>query len=117
MKIIMMMVSLTLILFCTHNVYSHEPSAVNATYNGNTMQLTVNVEHKVENPKTHYIKKINVIQNGENIIVQRYKEQEDPNFQTFSAVVPGVKKDHSLIVEAVCNMNGSKEKRAKLTGF
>lgn len=102
------------LLIMSTPAFAHPPSSIKIQFDPETKTLTAVVKHRVSNPKSHYIKKIDIGLNGKEIKGLPFKEQETSIGQTFSFVIPEAKTGDTLSVEAYCNLSGKTEQKIKL---
>lgn len=90
---------------CCSLAYAHSPSSMTAEYNSVTEQLTVEINHQVSNPNTHYVNNIVVTLNGETEVDQSYSSQPDSSFTyTFEDIY--AEEGDQIEVTANCNQGG-----------
>ncbi len=94
--------------------FAHPPSDIKIQFDDKTKTLTAVVEHRVSNPKTHYIYKVDIGLNGKEIQMLPFKSQETSTHQTVKFAVPQAKKGDALSVEGYCNLSGKLEKEIKV---
>jgi len=94
--------------------YAHPPSDIIITYDAATKTLHAVIMHNVSNPTNHYIKKVDVGLNGQEIIEHRISRQDNNTTQTVSYLIPDVKTGDVLSVEAYCSISGKLEKEIKI---
>lgn len=93
---------------------AHPPSDIQVKYQAKTQLLNITVFHNVKDPKTHYIKEIEVILNGEKIIVQNFSQQSGAQTQLAVYQLYGVKPGDKVSVEAECSKFGVLSKDFKI---
>jgi desulfoferrodoxin (superoxide reductase-like protein) len=94
--------------------FAHPPSDIKIQFDPETKLLTAVIEHRVSNPKSHYIEKIDIGLNGKEIKMLPFIEQENNTYQAIKIVLPEVKKGDVLSVEGYCNLSGKLEKKTKV---
>jgi len=94
--------------------FAHPPSNIKIQFDDKTKILTAVIEHRVSNPKSHYINKVDIGLNGKEIQMLSFEEQETNTYQTVKFVVPQAKKGDTLSVEGYCNLSGKLEKEIKI---
>ena len=99
---------LIICLAITQNAYCHPPSAIGVETLGT--QITVTVIHGVLDPKTHYIKKIEIALNGKKTIEQNFTMQTDDDMQQVMYVIPSLNAGNKLEITAECSKSGSLNK-------
>lgn len=110
MKVIHIACIALLIVIFVNDVYAHPPNEVELTFEEETAILTVGVSHMVGKPAKHYIDKVVVELNDEEIIVQRFIIQGSDAKQEANYIIPGVKAGDIISVTAYCNISGKKNK-------
>ncbi|MHB8155085.1 MAG: hypothetical protein ACYDFR_03420 [Candidatus Omnitrophota bacterium] len=93
--------------------YAHPPSDIKITFDPKTKMLTAVIIHDVSNPSKHYIKKVDVALNGEEIIQQSISRQDNFDSQTVSYLIPDAKVGDVFSVEGYCSISGKLEKQLK----
>ncbi len=100
---------ITILLLVTMKAsFSHPPESIIAEYDTTTKILQVTVNHLVKNPANHYINKIEIELNREQIIEQKNKKQVDNSFQQYTYTITDAEIDDTLKVTAYCNISGKK---------
>ena len=92
-------------------VHAHPPKDIEISYDSATKMLTAIIMHDTSNPRGHYIKKVDVGLNGQELIQQVISIQDNNNSQTVSYLIPDVKAGDSLSVEGYCSISGKLEKQ------
>lgn len=100
-------------LFVTF-AYAHPPQDIIITYDPVTKIVKAIIKHDTSNPKSHYIKKVDVAINDKEIIEQTISRQDDLNTQTVSYLIPDAKKGDRISVEGYCSISGKLEKEIKI---
>jgi hypothetical protein len=86
---------------------AHAPQDVVLSYDQAKKTVEVRITHGVKDPASHYIKKVEIKQNGKESGVTDYKSQPGP--ETFSYTYPLDAAPGDVIeVKASCNIFGSK---------
>lgn len=98
----------------TEDAFAHPPSDINITYTPETKMLKAIITHNVSNPKAHYINKVNVKLNGQEIIAHKLSRQDNNTEQTVSYLIPEAKAQDIIALEAYCNISGVLEKEIKV---
>ena len=111
MKIILILGSLLLV---SAIAFAHPPSDIKIRFDEKTKTLTAVIEHRVSNPKTHYIKQVDIGLNGKEIQMLPFQKQDNNAGQTLKVVVPEAKNGDVLSVEGHCNLSGKLEKEIKI---
>jgi desulfoferrodoxin (superoxide reductase-like protein) len=71
------------------------------------------IVHRVNNPKMHYIKRVDIGLNGQEVATLRFMKQDNNNTQTISYEIPNVKTGDTLSVEAYCSISGILKREIK----
>jgi len=93
-----------ILCFLIFPVMAHAPSDIAIAYNPDMHKLSVTVTHTVDDPKTHYVRGVQVKINGEVISDPPYKSQPGRNSFTYTYDVMANPED-SVWVVATC-VNG-----------
>jgi hypothetical protein len=101
MKIWLMSCVFSLMSICA---FAHPPSNIEISTGAGIVQIVV--AHNVEDPRTHYIKTIEVSLNGKKIIEQSFTFQFDKDVQKANYFLPALKSGDELVVDADCNQFG-----------
>ena len=94
------------------STFAHGPSKVALSYDTGGQTLAVTIKHNVSNPGSHFIDRVIVSKNGEEVLTQTYTSQPDVLPFTYTYEVPAAAGD-TFAVKAECNKFGSR--KAKLT--
>ncbi len=94
--------------------FAHPPSDIKIQFDPATKTLTATITHRVSNPHSHYIRKVDIGLNGQEIQMLPLTKQETGTIQTITVVVPEAKKGDTLSVEGYCNLSGKLEKEIKV---
>lgn len=108
-----LLLCLGMVLF-TGTAFAHPPVHVEASFNRETKILAAKISHPVENPSTHYIAKVDVAINGEEILTHKIPRQDTENEQVVLYLLPDVKSGDEVSVEAYCSISGQKETKIKI---
>jgi len=109
-------VTVFLLLFsaaAVFNAYAHPPSEIKITFDPATKILQAVIMHDVKDPAKHFIKKVDVGLNGQEIISHTLSRQDNNENQTVSYLVPDAKAGDALSVEGYCSISGKLEKELK----
>ena len=86
---------------------AHPPAQVSLAYDSQNQSLNVTTTHAVSNPTSHYVFKIAVQKNGEQVLTKEYTSQ--PTSSTFSYDYPvNATKGDVLKATAYCIIAGSR---------
>jgi len=97
-------------IFVTSLAYAHPPQDIKISYDLETKILKAVIVHNTSNPKSHYIKKVDVGLNDKEIIEQAISKQDNNDAQTVSYLIPDVKKGDRISVEGYCSISGKLKK-------
>jgi hypothetical protein len=90
--------------------YAHPPKDIEISYDPAAKMLTVIIMHDTSNPLSHYIKKVDVGLNGQEIIQQMISRQDNNASQKASYFIPDVKSGDRLSAEGYCSISGKLKK-------
>jgi len=107
-KILFMLLFICLV--STGIVYAHPPKDIEISYEPTTRVLTAVIIHDTSNPLGHYIKKVDVGLNDQEIIEQMISRQDNVNSQRVSYLIPDAKPGDRLSVEGYCSISGKLKK-------
>ena len=102
--------SLILVAVCfmyPQTSFANPPKDVQVSYDSTSQILTVAITHKSPFPSFHYIKSVEVKNNGNIVSSNKYKNQPDQATFTYSYKVPA-NAGETLEVTASCSLYGSK---------
>lgn len=102
------------LLVTSATAFAHPPSDIKIQFDPATKTLTATIEHRISNPKSHYINKVDIGLNGKEIKMLPFAKQETSTSQTISFVIPEAKTGDILSVEGYCNLSGKLEKEIKV---
>jgi hypothetical protein len=92
------------------NAYAHPPSDIQITFDPATKMLEAVIMHDVKDPTKHFIKKVDVGLNGQEIIGHAISREDNNVSQTVKYLIPDAKAGDVLSVEGYCNLSGKLEK-------
>lgn len=95
--------------------YAHPPANITITYNPATKVLRAVIAHNVADPRTHYIKEVDIALNGREIIEHNLSRQDNNATQTVSYLIPDAKIGDIISLEAYCNISGKLKKEIKIS--
>lgn len=90
-----------LCLAITQNAFCHPPTAIDMARLGT--QITVTVSHDVLDPKTHYIKRVEIDVNGKKTIEQNFTMQTDDDMQQVIYIIPSLTRGDKMEIKAECS--------------
>ena len=96
------------------NAYAHPPSDIQITFNSQTKILQAVMRHNVKDSTKHFIEKVDVGLNGEEIISHMISRQDNNQEQTIEYLIPDAKAGDILSVEGYCNLGGKLEKEVQV---
>lgn len=88
---------------------AHPPKDIAAEFDNETKELTVTISHYVDDPVRHYIDKIVVELNDEEIITQKLKAQVTKGEQKALYMVTDATEGDRISVTAYCSIAGKKK--------
>lgn len=94
--------------------YAHPPSDIIITFDAKTKILNAVIMHNVSNPKEHFIKKVDIALNGQEIIEHKLSRQDNNVSQSVRYLIPDVKVGDVLSVEGYCSISGKLKKEIKV---
>jgi glucose/arabinose dehydrogenase len=98
---------LLLIVMLAYPAAAHAPSQVSLAYDSQNQSIKVTIAHTVSNPGSHYIYKVVIQKNGEQILKKEYSSQ--PTSSTFTYDYPlNASKGDIIKATAYCSIAGSK---------
>ena len=98
------------------NVLAHTPAGVSVSYNEQSGNLDVAITHPVDNPGTHYVKRVTIRQGSTVLSDTSYTNQPGLSDFNYSYFLPGLKGSAGEItVDAECNIFGSRSGTLVLT--
>jgi len=103
------LLSLTLIVLPAP-VLAHPPATMDLDYSPETQTLSIAITHQVSDPDNHYVKKIEVTENGFPLLTEEYTSQPSPSSFTYTYTVSAGEGD-VLDVTAYCNLFGNIKKQ------
>jgi len=103
-----------ILLSQTENAYAHPPSDIIITFGPETKILNAVIMHSVSNPHNHYINKVDIALNGQEIIEHKISRQDNNASQTVSYLIPDAQAGDTLSVEAYCSISGKLKKEIKV---
>ena len=108
---------LILVVIIPQPTYAHSPSAMRVIYDPSSKLLSVAVSHPVVNPRTHFIRRIEVIKNGIVIAERQFIMQYRKVLQQYKFELENVNPNDTISVIAYCNISGEIEKSGTLNSF
>ena len=102
---------LVIFLAIATTAYAHPPRDIKITFDSGTKVVTAVIMHDVANPLNHYIEKVDVELNGNEIIAHNISRQDNNDSQTVSYLIPDVKDGDEISVEGHCSISGSLRKK------
>ena len=94
--------------------YAHPPSDIIITFDPAAKILKAVIMHNVSNPRNHFIKKVDIVLNGQEIIEHKISRQDNNTNQTVSYLIPDAKTGDIISVEAYCSISGKLKKEIRL---
>jgi hypothetical protein len=96
------------------SAYAHPPQDIIIRFDAETKFLQAIIVHNVSNPENHYIKRVDVGLNGEEIIDQKISRQDNNETQIVTYLIPDAKEGDKISVEAYCSISGSLKKEIEV---
>ena len=93
------------------SAYAHPPINIVITYDLQSRVLRAAIKHNVNDPKRHYIKKVDVCINGKEVLTHKLSRQDNGTIQIVAYIIPDAKPGDELSVEAYCSIQGKLEKK------
>ena len=112
-NIFVFMITCFFLAFCSI-AYAHPSSDIIITFDAKTKILNAVIMHNVNNPEKHFIKKVGVALNGQEIIEHKISRQDNNASQAVRYLIPDVKAGDILSVEAYCSISGKLKKEIKV---
>ena len=112
-KVILLLLLSVFIVTC-NSAYAHPPSDIKVEHNSNARMLTVIITHPVSNSEKHFINKIDIWLNGEEVIEHKISKQDNNKYQFAGYMIPDAKPGDTITVEAYCNISGKLKKDIKV---
>ncbi|MBU1871382.1 MAG: hypothetical protein KKH80_01085 [Candidatus Omnitrophica bacterium] len=101
-KIILVILCL---VFCS-NVYANSPKKIGIEFDNQTKRVSITVTHPVEDPMSHFVKKIKLSLNRNTIVEKDFNRQQNRRSQILVYTIPSIKLGDVISVEASCNKTG-----------
>ncbi|MDD5128826.1 MAG: hypothetical protein PHO40_04165 [Candidatus Omnitrophica bacterium] len=99
-----------LICLALGTAYAHPPKDIEISYDPATKILTATILHDTNNPLGHYIEKVDIGLNGQEIIEQKISRQENINSQEVNYYISDTNPEDKLSVEGYCSISGKLRK-------
>jgi hypothetical protein len=102
-----------LLFFCLLAIsiaYAHPPQGIEISYDPATKMLSAVIMHNTSNSLGHFIKKVDIGLNGQEIIELTFSKQDSLNSQKVSCFIAEAKSGDRLSVEGYCSISGKLEK-------
>lgn len=110
MKKIVILVAFIIFSAVVSTAFAHPPSDIKITFDPQTKMLKAVVMHNTSNPTTHYIKKVDIGLNGEEIIEHTISREDNNESQTVKYLISDAKDGDVISVEGYCNLSGKLRK-------
>jgi len=111
MKTIFLTFSLTLLVLLS---YSHPPKKVSLNYNKSDKTLVIEINHPVKNNEAHFIDRITITVNKNEIAVINLDKQTSLEQETYVYPIGELKSGDRLKVHTSCNKAGSKSMNIRI---
>lgn len=99
-----------LVFFCSSVCQAHPPSNVSLSHDRKNGLLVVVINHNSKDTAGHYIKTVEIRNNGKSVKKAEYTSQPSPATFTCVYPVPAAAGD-VLSVKAACSLTGSREEK------
>lgn len=113
-KVFGLFAALAVLISFASPLLAHPPSDIEMKYDKATQTANIVVTHPVSNPKTHFIKEVEIWANGKMFKRIMYLEQKTPRAQIQEVKIPGLKAGDKIDIEAECNLSGELKKEFKI---
>lgn len=90
--------------------YAHLPSDIDITFDPETKMLTAVIVYGTSNSINHYIEKVDVGLNGEEVIEHKISREDNNQAQTVMYFIPDAKNGDVISVEGYCSLSGKLKK-------
>ncbi len=94
-------------------IFADPAKKVTLSFNKETKELSMVILHPVANPKTHFIDKISILVDGEEVKVIKPTKQSSLKAEDVKVIIPVIKIGSKVEVKTHCNEMGNKS--GKLT--
>jgi len=95
-------------------VWAHPPKELKTSFDPMKRLLIISVVHPVKDVAKHFVVSVEVKQEGEKLLAQKYYSQYDNQTQYAYMISPDIKAGIKLEIEARCNIIGSVKKSLTL---
>ena len=93
---------------------AHPPSKIILEFNAETSILKVEMVHAVKDGSKHFIHKVEVKLNGQEILTQELLSQQDTEKQTVTYLIRDAKSGDELEVTGYCNVFGKRKEMLQI---
>jgi hypothetical protein len=114
-KVIVCFVWLMILSGMAATVSANAPQSLSIEYNSETQILTVDIDHQVSDPTTHYIFQVVIKKNSETYNISTYTSQPSSTSFSYTYQVVAIQND-TLDVTASCIQGGSKTTQITVGG-
>lgn len=101
-------------IFMGTALFAHPPGKPEISYNKKTGDLTIEFSHPVKDASKHFIEKIWVYINGNEVEVIAYEEQTSLEEHRVVLNMPNLESGTKIKVKASCNIFGKKKGKYKV---
>ncbi len=98
----------------TNIASAHPPMDIIAEYDTTNKVLQITVNHQVKDTQRHYINKVEIEINGNEIIEQKSSQQIDNTNQRYLYIIPEPGVEDTISIEAYCNISGKKKLKTQI---
>jgi desulfoferrodoxin (superoxide reductase-like protein) len=93
---------------------AHPPQDIIINFDSESNMLQAIIVHNVSNPTEHFIKKVDIGLNGEEIIEHKISRQDNNETQIVYYLIPDAKPGDTISVEAYCSISGTLKKEIEV---
>ena len=109
-----LILSILCTLTWTQLVYAHPPTKIETAFDHNSKVLYATITHPVDDPVDHFIKKVRIMLNGQEIIRHKISKQDNALIQAVSYMIPDVQSGDEVSIEAYCSIDGTWTEKIQL---
>jgi hypothetical protein len=95
-------------------VLAHAPSAVRLRFFPDTRMMTLSIDHAVDDPADHYVKKVQIKVNGSVVVSQTFKLQETGSGESLVYKFLDLKSGDVIEAIATCNKGGKNTHKLRM---
>lgn len=91
--------------------FAHPPWDIKITFDPQTKILQAQIMHNVSNTRNHYIKRVDIGLNGDEVTELRFSKQDNNQYQPVTYFIPDAKEGDVISVEGYCSISGKLKKQ------